>query len=94
MQQLGQRSVYSFTVLEIAFGLSDRDTGRPLRDLDISYRPVALHEAKSTHPLNLHTGFSVTDRRPMVREALRDLTTTHQLRSTRLTAVAAPQWYG
>ncbi|MEU8633984.1 CheR family methyltransferase [Amycolatopsis sp. NPDC048633] len=27
---------------EVAFGLSERDIGRPLRDLDISYRPVAL----------------------------------------------------
>ncbi|MDS0134428.1 MULTISPECIES: CheR family methyltransferase [unclassified Amycolatopsis] len=27
---------------EAAFGLSDRDVGRPLRDLDVSYRPVAL----------------------------------------------------
>ncbi len=27
---------------EVAFGLSDRDIGRPLRDLDVSYRPVAL----------------------------------------------------
>ncbi|WP_215545216.1 CheR family methyltransferase [Amycolatopsis sp. CA-230715] len=27
---------------EIAFGLSERDVGRPLRDLDVSYRPVAL----------------------------------------------------
>ncbi|MET8999996.1 CheR family methyltransferase [Amycolatopsis sp. NPDC004169] len=27
---------------EVAFGLSERDVGRPLRDLDVSYRPVAL----------------------------------------------------
>ncbi|MBB4689216.1 CheR family methyltransferase [Amycolatopsis jiangsuensis] len=27
---------------EAAFGLSERDVGRPLRDLDVSYRPVAL----------------------------------------------------
>ncbi len=27
---------------EVAFGLSERDIGRPLRDLDVSYRPVAL----------------------------------------------------
>jgi two-component system CheB/CheR fusion protein len=27
---------------EVAFGLSERDLGRPLRDLDVSYRPVAL----------------------------------------------------
>jgi two-component system CheB/CheR fusion protein len=27
---------------EVAFGLSERDVGRPLRDLEVSYRPVAL----------------------------------------------------
>ncbi|MBE1494262.1 two-component system CheB/CheR fusion protein [Amycolatopsis lexingtonensis] len=27
---------------QAAFGLSERDIGRPLRDLDVSYRPVAL----------------------------------------------------
>jgi hypothetical protein len=27
---------------EVVFGLSNRDIGRPLRDLDVSYRPVEL----------------------------------------------------